>query len=322
MLNKVCGPCRRDQLRILFFSAVLATVTVSASRAEDAKPAQGMPPQAAPSKYGPTPSPHGAQVYFIDPKDGATISTKSVIHFGLHGMGVAPAGSDRPNSGHHHLLIDTELPPLNKPIPNDFNHLHFGGGQTEADVELTPGEHTLQLLLGDKNHISFNPPVMSDRIKVTVVDSSIPVAAKPYERRESPKGARVYFVAPHNGSYVTPTFTVRFGLIGMGVAPAGLDKANTGHHHLVVDAPLPPFDSPIPNDFNHLHFGLGQTEAQVSLPPGRHTLQLIFADAKHMPHNPPIYSAPITIVVNATGKKPHVAQPHTRPHPHKHHVAH
>ena len=85
---------------------------------------------------GPTPSGQGAEVYFIDLKDGATVPAKLKLFFGLRNMGVAPAGSDRENSGHHHLLIDTELPPLDKPIPNDFNHLHFGAGQTEAEITL------------------------------------------------------------------------------------------------------------------------------------------------------------------------------------------
>jgi hypothetical protein len=97
---------------------------------------------------GPTPSPEGAAVYFVGLNDGATLPTKMTIHFGLHDMGVAPAGLDRANSGHHHLLIDTELPALDRPIPNDFNHLHFGAGQTEAEITLKPGTHTLQLLLG------------------------------------------------------------------------------------------------------------------------------------------------------------------------------
>jgi hypothetical protein len=83
-------------------------------------------------------------------------------------MGVAPAGIERPNTGHHHLLIDTKVPALDQPIPNDFNHLHFGAGQTEADVTLPPGKHTLQLLLGDANHVPHNPPVMSKPITVTV----------------------------------------------------------------------------------------------------------------------------------------------------------
>src|SRR6476469_6050420 len=90
---------------------------------------------------GQTPSPPGAAVYFIDLKNGATIPPRVTIHFGLRGMGVAPAGSEKENSGHHHLLIDTELPALDQPIPSDFNHLHFGAGQTEAEVELTPGPH-------------------------------------------------------------------------------------------------------------------------------------------------------------------------------------
>src|SRR5438128_2117352 len=117
---------------------------------------------------GPTPSAPGAEVYFIDLKDGMAVPAKLKIYFGLLNMGVAPAGSDRENSGHHHLLIDTEVPPLDQPIPNDFNHLHFGAGQTEAIVTLSPGRHTLQLLLGDDNHVPHNPPIMSKPIRVYV----------------------------------------------------------------------------------------------------------------------------------------------------------
>jgi Domain of unknown function (DUF4399) len=117
---------------------------------------------------GPTPSPPGAMVYFVDLKDGATIGPKTTVHFGLHGMGVAPAGSDKANSGHHHLLVDTELPPLDKPIPSDENHLHFGAGQTEASITLTPGRHTLQLLLGDSRHVPHEPAVFSKPITIFV----------------------------------------------------------------------------------------------------------------------------------------------------------
>jgi hypothetical protein len=83
----------------------------------------------------------------------------------------------------------------------------------------------------------------------------------------------------------------------MGVAPAGIDKPNTGHHHLLIDTDLPPLDVPVPNDFNHIHLGNGQTEVRVTLPPGRHTLQLLLADAKHIPHDPPVISKKITIRV-------------------------
>jgi hypothetical protein len=266
---------------------------------------------------GPTPSAPGSAVYFVGLKDGDTIPAKSTIHFGLKGMGVAPAGSDRANSGHHHLIIDSPTPALNVEIPNDFQHLHFGAGQTETELTLTPGEHTLQLVFGDKNHIPHSPPLTSDRIKVKVVDQAAAPApaaqaAPSGGRKPSPKDAKVYFIYPTDGAYISPTPIIRFGLLNMGVAPAGFDKPNTGHHHLLIDAELPPLDQPIPNDFNHLHFGAGQTEAKITLPVGPHKLRLLFADANHIPHDPPVYSEVVNVVVTATGRPPH--RPHYRRH--------
>ena len=116
-----------------------------------------------------TPSPPGAAVYIISPADGATVSSPVTVQFGLKGMGVAPAGIEKDKTGHHHLLIDVaELPPLDEPIPADANHKHFGGGQTEVTLELPPGSHTLQLRLGDQNHIPHEPPVLSEKITITV----------------------------------------------------------------------------------------------------------------------------------------------------------
>jgi hypothetical protein len=112
-----------------------------------------------------------------------------------------------------------------------------------------------------------------------------------------PQDARVYILWPSDGQVIKGAFWVRMGLSGAGIAPAGVQKANTGHHHLIVDAELPPMDQPIPNDHNHLHFGLGQTEARLDLPPGRHTLQLLLGDENHVPHQPPLYSKRITITV-------------------------
>jgi Domain of unknown function (DUF4399) len=116
-------------------------------------------------------------------------------------------------------------------------------------------------------------------------------------RTPSPPDAKVYFVGLHDGSVVTQHVTLHFGLVNMGVAPAGINKPNTGHHHLLIDAELPPLDQPIPNDFHHLHFGAGQTEATVNLPLGKHKLQLLLGDANHVPHNPPVFSKPITVTV-------------------------
>jgi uncharacterized protein DUF4399 len=117
------------------------------------------------------------------------------------------------------------------------------------------------------------------------------------QRRSMPEDAKVYIVWPPDGHVIRGGFWVRMGLSGAGVAPAGVEKANTGHHHLLVDVELPPLDREIPNDRNHLHFGLGQTEARLELPPGRHTLQMLLADENHVPHEPPLYSKRITITV-------------------------
>ena len=117
----------------------------------------------------PVAAPANAQVYFIWPHEGSVIvNGKFWVRMGLRNMGVAPKGTGGPATGHHHLLIDTELPAMTEPIPNDRNHLHFGAGETEARVELPPGKHRLQLLLGDKDHRPHNPPVVSKPITVVV----------------------------------------------------------------------------------------------------------------------------------------------------------
>jgi hypothetical protein len=119
---------------------------------------------------GQTEAPPNAAVYIISPKDGDTVTGPFKVQFGLTGMGIAPAGVDKPNTGHHHLIIDTTLSPaeLKEPIASDAKHLHFGGGQTEAMVTLPPGQHTLQLVLGDWSHVPFNPPIVSPVVTVTV----------------------------------------------------------------------------------------------------------------------------------------------------------
>lgn len=125
----------------------------------------------APVMAGMTPAPEGAQLYLISPADGAKITGPVHVVFGLRGMGVAPAGVDKAHTGHHHLLIDAPLPSgsaLDDAIPKDDNYRHFGGGQTEAMLDLPAGKHTLQLLLGDTNHIPHNPPVHSKQITIWV----------------------------------------------------------------------------------------------------------------------------------------------------------
>ena len=115
------------------------------------------------------PSPAGAEVYIVSPKDGAKVKSPVTVVFGLRGMGIAPAGIKFDNTGHHHLLIDTDVPAdLSQPLPANENHVHFGKGQTETSLTLPPGKHTLQLLLADYTHTPHDPAVISKKITITV----------------------------------------------------------------------------------------------------------------------------------------------------------
>lgn len=124
-------------------------------------------------------------------------------------------------------------------------------------------------------------------------------------RQSAPENAQLYFVSPAHGEIVSSPVKVKFGLQNMGVAPAlAFQDAgsmthfpNTGHHHLVIDAPLPAMDMPVPANANYVHFGTGATETSLDLAPGEHTLQLILGDALHIPHDPAVYSQQITIIV-------------------------
>lgn len=164
-------------LRTMAFSAFSAFLCFSlatpvSAQTPPASPAPTPAPSSAPPSSTPTqtPSPAGAAVYIINLKDGDTVTSPFKVQFGLTGMGVAPAGVEKPNTGHHHLLIDTKLTDeqLKAPIPADDQHKHYGGGQTEAMITLPPGKHTLQLVLGDWSHVPHNPPVMSTPITITV----------------------------------------------------------------------------------------------------------------------------------------------------------
>ena len=139
--------------------AVEAPATAAPTAAVDAAAAPALTSAAAPE---------GARVSFAELKDGAEVGSPLLVRFAVEGIAIAPAGSDAPASGHHHLVIDAELPAFDTPIPASANYVHFGKGQTETTVELTPGPHTLQLVFANGLHVPFNPPLASDRITVTV----------------------------------------------------------------------------------------------------------------------------------------------------------
>jgi hypothetical protein len=130
--------------------------------------AAGLTGAPALAQDAPTPSARGAIVYFHHLRDGQRLPRKFWVRIGLKEMGIAPAGVKSANTGHHHVVIDSDLPPAGQPIPSDFNHIHLGNGQTEVELTLTPGQHTLQLLLGDHAHVPHVPAVRSPKITVTV----------------------------------------------------------------------------------------------------------------------------------------------------------
>ena len=115
-----------------------------------------------------TQSTEDARVFFVMPADGEVVSNPFLVEFGLAGMEILPAGDNRPDSGHHHIIIDTELPTFDLPIPADEHHVHFGDGSSKTELTLSPSQHTLQLLFADYQHIPHNPPVFSEQITITV----------------------------------------------------------------------------------------------------------------------------------------------------------
>jgi hypothetical protein len=115
-----------------------------------------------------SPTPEGAEVYIVSPANGETVTSPVRVVFGLSNMGVAPAGVNHEHTGHHHLIIDAPLPDMNLPIPADDNYRHFGKGQTETVIELAPGKHTLQLLMGNFIHVPHADPVVSEVVEITV----------------------------------------------------------------------------------------------------------------------------------------------------------
>jgi Domain of unknown function (DUF4399) len=162
----------------ILWQAILPTLLLLVScgqQAAETAPAAGETRAQAPGAAGEAPammprsaSAPGARVFFITPADGDVVTSPVKLEFGLSGMDLVPAGEQRPNSGHHHLIIDSELPPFGQPVPKDDQHVHFGDASSNTEIVLAPGRHTLQLLFADYLHIPHDPPVYSEKITITV----------------------------------------------------------------------------------------------------------------------------------------------------------
>jgi Domain of unknown function (DUF4399) len=168
------------KLALVLFATACSWRAMAQAPTPDTSPPPATAP-AAPAPYKQTAAPEDAKVYIISPANGARVRSPFLVQFGLKGMGVTQAESSAPNAGHHHLFVDVKEPVSEtEVIPSDKNHLHFGRGQTETTLDLPPGRHTLQLVLGDAKHRPFVPMLASQKIEVTVVS---PHAKKKHHRR-------------------------------------------------------------------------------------------------------------------------------------------
>jgi len=214
---------------------------------------------------------HDAGIRFVYPQNGATVPATFDVAFGVDGRTVRPAGEDVADrkSGHHHIIIDGAAIPKGQVVPKNETHIHYGGGQTHAQLTLSPGAHSLTMQFADGAHISYGP-AWSRTIEVNVVPAT---------------GARgVHFVSPADGAKVQGPVRVVFGVEGMTIRPAGediLDKTS-GHHHIIIDAEAPSIGRAVPADERHIHYGGGQTEAVLDLKPGKHKLTMQLADGAHL----------------------------------------
>lgn len=279
---------RRQGPMVLLLPLALACSSKGSEPAGETAGSATRQPASAPAQAASAPAstPEGAKVMFITPQDGSTVFPEVAVAMGLQGMTIRPAGEDVDDrtSGHHHVLIDQpEGIPEGTVVPASETSIHYGKGQTTAYVNVPEGERTLTLQLADGAHRSYGPK-LSSTVKLEVVPST-------GERR-------VYFIAPKDGAKVKSPVKIRMGLEGMKIRPAGedpLDKT-TGHHHLVIDGGPVPIGKTVPADETHIHYGKGQTEAEVELDSGRHTLTLQLADGLHVSYGEKL-SATITVDV-------------------------
>lgn len=176
-----------------------------------------------------------------------------------------------------------------------MSHIRLTLASTAAAIALVGCGHRMHHDRAGMQHGAMNPNAAATApAKVT---ASTPTLAGGYKKVEAPAAARLYFVNLGNGATVSSPVKVVFGLSGMGVAPAGIEKAGTGHHHLLVNVNEWDANAPLPANDNVRHFGAGQTEVSLDLKPGQHTLQLVLGDQNHIPHHPIVASERITITV-------------------------
>ena len=231
-------------------------------------------------------------VYFRQPTSNAIVPPTFKVQMGAEGLVVEPSGEVRAGAGHMHILVDTEFIPPGSVIPSDDQHLHFGDGALEAELSLSPGEHTLYLQFTDGAHTGLEGDQYRDTIIVFV--------------EEDAPARSVAFFEPLDGATVSSPVQVVMAATGLVVEPSGELNDGAGHFHILVNTDFVPTGEVIPTDEQNLHYGKGQTTASVELPPGEHTLRLQFADGAHTALEGDAYRDTVTVIVAEGAQTPSV----------------
>ncbi len=231
-------------------------------------------------------------VFFRQPTTNAIVPPTFTVLMGAEGLTIEPSGDIRAGAGHMHILIDTEFIPAGTVIPTDEQHLHFGDGALEAELSLSPGEHTLYLQFADGAHTALEGDQFRDTIIVFV--------------EEDAPAQSVAFFEPLDRATVSSPVEVVMAATGLIVEPSGELNDGAGHFHILVNADFVPAGEVIPTDEQHLHYGKGQTTASLELPPGEHTLRLQFADGAHTALEGDEYRDTVTVIVEEGAQAPSV----------------
>ena len=208
-----------------------------------------------------TTAPSGPSVAFVAPTDGASVSNPVAVEFTTTDFTLEPAGDVHDGAGHLHVMVDVPCVEPGEPIPKDAQHVHFGKGQTDGTIDLAAGNHTMCLQAGDGTHTALD---LTDEISITVDDSP-----------------SVAFLEPASGATVVSPVLLKLAAFNFTLEPAGEVHDGAGHLHVMVDAPCIEPGAVIPKDDQHVHLGTAQTETELTLTPGEHTLCLQAGDGAH-----------------------------------------
>ena len=280
----------RDAERVATLAAVDAAQELEAEEAATAE-AQAQAEAEAQTEDAQEEAP-SENVFFLQPTTNAIVPPTFTVKMGAVGVEVEPSGDIVPGSGHMHILVDTDFIPAGEVIPTDEQHLHFGDASLEAELTLTPGEHTLHLQFADGAHIALEGDQYRDTIVVFVETDAAEQS--------------VAFFDPLDGATVSSPLEVVMAATGLVVEPSGDIHEDAGHFHILVDTDFIPAGRVIPTDEQHLHYGKGQTAILLELEPGEHTLRLQFADGAHTALEGDQYRDTITVVVEAGEVSPSV----------------